>query len=100
MKRFNHHEVEAAMDHAEDGGQALHVWDPSVGAVGDMPRCFARAMQAGKPFGHLLDCDHDRLRATAFGLGVRRVVVRRAGRRGQHVDLCGRPLEKAIGKCG
>ena len=57
-----------------------------------VPACFARS----ETFAHLLDYDHDRLVATARRLGVRVIKVDRQGRRGQHIDLCGRPLERAI----
>lgn len=78
------------MDYADAGGQALHVWQGNW--PGPKPRCFVN----GREWGHLIDRDHARLVATARRLGVHVVCVSRPGERGQHIDLCGRPLERAI----
>ena len=43
-----------------------------------------------------MDQDIDRLKKTAAELGVKKIVVSRIGGKGQHVDLCGRPLQKAL----
>lgn len=59
------------------------------------PRCFRESAHAA----HLMDQDRDRLTKTAKRLGVRRVVIDQAGRPGQHVDLCGKPYERARGEC-
>ena len=90
MTLFKTKQVNEAMDFAEAGGQALHVWKGAW--PGKKPRCFAN----GQQWGHLLDMDIERLKATARRLGVRVIKASRVGRRGQHIDLCGRPLAKAI----
>ncbi len=82
-----------AVDFALSGGQALciHTWGLHMG-----PRCFQGAPVIGK----LMDQDAARLEATARRLGVRRVVICRRGRPGQHVDLVGHPLLKAMQTAG
>lgn len=74
------------------GGQALHVFDPQPFCRPGTATCFKRAKRAG----HLLDQDAGRLLDTAARLGVRRVYLHHGGTRLQHVDLCGKPLERAI----
>jgi len=91
MKLFEERQIFEAYDYAASGGQALHLFF-GPGAYPDMPACFKRSRQAA----HLIDYDIDRLRLTASGLGVRRIVVCRVGARGQHIDLCGWPLTKAL----
>ncbi len=99
MKKFSAFEVKAALDHADGGGVALHVWSPRQPTEG-IPSCFAHAALLGNDWGHLIDRDHERLRNTARQCGVKRIVVKRKGQRGQHVDLCGKPLARAIAKAG
>lgn len=84
------------MDYADAGGQALHVWNPDVREWPEAPSCFKRS---GREWGHLLDRDAERLVATACSLGVKVIAVGRRGLRGQHIDLCGRPLRKAKQLC-
>lgn len=81
----------------------LHVWDPPQDDQGNSiwpghrtPRCF----QKTKRWAHLFCEDTEQLEKKARALGVRAIKVSRRGRRGQHIDLCGRPLEKAIRECG
>lgn len=94
MKLFEENELKDAIDHAREGGQALHLFnwfqDPNA------PACFNRATAQGKPLGHLFDQDATRLDATAARLGVRKRVISRYGTPMQHIDLCGRPLERAV----
>jgi hypothetical protein len=98
MKHFTDWQVEEAWDHAEAGGQALHThriivdWDKA-------PGCFKREVRAGRDIAHLFDMDEIRLVATARKLGVKVILVERPGRRGQHIDLCGGPLRKALEAC-
>lgn len=78
-----------AIADAENGDQALftHAWGMSSG-----PKCF----QAAKIIGKLFDQHAARLEVTARSLGVRRVKICRLGHPWQHVDLVGKPLERAI----
>lgn len=78
-----------AVADAENGSQALftHTWGLAAG-----PQCF----QAAKVIGKLFDQDASRLEETARTLGVRRVKIDRLGHPWQHVDLVGKPLERAI----
>jgi hypothetical protein len=92
VKFFEQRELKAAFLHAEQGGQALHLCRSAQFVGPSAPACFKRSKQ----FAHLIDHDVDRLMATARRLGVRVVKVERGGRPGQHVDLCGKPLERAI----
>ena len=92
MMRFDRDEVDAAIQYAAADGQALHVY-PALAM--DAPACFKRS----RTWGHLYDYNADRLKTTARKLGVRVIVVHHAGRRDQHIDLCGKPLERAIAEC-
>jgi len=93
MKRFVSRDIFEAFSYADQGGQALHVWK------GNWPKRKPRCFRDGQCWGHLIDHDRDRLVATAKRLGVNRVVVSRDGQRGQHVDLCGAPLARAMAEC-
>jgi len=96
MKRFELKEVKEAIEHAMDGGQALHVWRPeNPDSWASAPRVFRRA----KVWGHLLDQNEARLIETVHELGVKVVKVMKRGTRHQHVDLCGRPLRRAMAIC-
>jgi len=92
MKRFDRKQIREAVDFALQGGQALHVWDGTGWAKPGTPACFRHS----RLWAHLLDQDAARLDATARRLGVRAVAIQCRGLRGQHVDLCGKPLAKAI----
>ena len=73
MKLFAEREIFAAYEHADAGGQALHVHGMSQG----------HRLFAGYPeIGHLIDNDKDRLVGTAKQLGVRVIKVERLGARG------------------
>ena len=103
MRLFAHRQIREAKAHAAAGGQALHLWSPGRGGYPGAPPVFNRIAAAGSPWAHLFDQDRPRLVRTARQLGVRIVVVANQGEPGQHVDLCGRPLEKAIAQaanCG
>ena len=95
MRRFYQSQIRAALAHAQAGGQALHthriIPDPRRA-----PRCFTEAVRRGDSIGHLFDTDADRLEATARQLGIGWAPIQRRGRRGQHIDLCGRALARAI----
>lgn len=95
MRLFATRQIYEAFEFAEAGGQALHVWTPSEMWRGRSPRPFRRA----KEWAHLIDNDAERLERTAKALGVRVIVIGRHGRRGQHIDLCGKPLERAKAMC-
>ena len=93
LRTFEARQVAEAVAHAAGGGQAVHlhrVCGPGA------PACFRRDVAAGKDIAHLFDQDAARLVATVKRLGVRVVVVERRGTDRQHVDLCGRPLERLI----
>lgn len=97
MKRFETKQILAAYEHAEGGGQALHVMNAqlAIGGRKGVPSCFHKS----KLVAHLIDYDRDRLEKTARRLGVRVIKVERAGGRGQHIDLCGGPLQRALQEC-
>lgn len=92
MKIFSQEQLREAYAHATAGGQALHVCKASSFVTSTAPACFKRA----EKFAHLIDYDRTRLERTARRLGVRVIVVERAGGEGQHVDLCGQPLQRAL----
>ena len=91
MKLFTH--PTKAIDYAREGGQALHVFpaykEPRAPAV----------FKQYREWGHLIDQNKERLIKTARWLGVRVIKVDREGNRGQHIDLCGKPLERAKALC-
>jgi len=90
MKLFEERQLMEAYAHAKEGGQALHLFsDPGI--YPGCPNCFKRSRETA----HLLDYNLGRLIATAKSLGVRVIKIGRKGRRGQHIDLCGKPLQRA-----
>lgn len=93
MKRFTN--VREALRYAAAGGQALHVYGALPGHFPGAPGVFKRY----SVWAHLLDWDLERLVRTARGLGVRVIRVDRRGLAGQHIDLCGGPLEMAVRLC-
>lgn len=95
MRIFQFREIEQAYDHAASGGQALHLHKVIVD-YDKAPSCFVAAVARGEDIAHLFDQDAKRLYQTAKTLGVRIIVIEHRGRRGQHVDLCGAPLRRAI----
>lgn len=58
----------------------------------DTPSCFKGRRQIA----HLFDQDKARLVRTAKRFGVRVILVEREGTHQQHIDLCGKPLERAL----
>ena len=94
MKIFEEMDIFAAYEHAESGGQAVHLCTGAAAHSG-APKCFKKT----NVFAHLIDMNIERLKATARRLGVNVIKVGRIGRRGQHIDLCGGPLRKAIELC-
>jgi len=92
MKRFGRKQIREAVDFALQGGQALHVWDGTGWSRPGTPACFRRSHL----WAHLFDQDAARLEATARRLGVRVIVIQCRGLPRQHVDLCGKPLARAI----
>ncbi len=96
MRVFQQREIKEAEAHAAEGGQALHLMSGRFAYLrDDTPSCFKGREQIA----HLFDQDVARLAATARRLGVRVVLIERRGQEGQHVDLCGRPLERALAEC-
>lgn len=93
MKVFQQREIHLAYAYSAGGGQALHLMD---GAFAHMqartPNCFKNRRQIA----HLFDMDTERLAKTARRLGVRKILIEHPGYYRQHVDLCGKPLERAL----
>ena len=94
MKEFEEMKIREARVYAESGGQALHLFS-HPGIYPGAPQCFKRVDIAA----HLFDQDVERLKETVRKLGVRVIVVSCSGTMNQHVDLCGKPLEKARKMC-
>lgn len=86
MKRFEMKELVEAYIYSKKGGQALHVHNINYGH---------RMFERYPIIGHLFDQDKSRLIATAHKLGVRVIKVDREGQLGQHINLCGKPFERA-----
>lgn len=91
-------ELREAEAFALAGGQALHLHRVIVNRA-RAPRCFVRAVDRGEDIAHLFDQDAVRLVRTAHALGVRVINVERRGGPGQHIDLCGLPLRRALSQC-
>jgi hypothetical protein len=87
VKRFEQRELREAIAYAKEGGQALHVHRMNMNGH----RLFSRYPEIA----HLLDQDLSRLVATARSLGVRVIKVEKRQTESQHIDLCGKPFEKA-----
>lgn len=96
MKLFAQKDLKAAYAYAESGGQALHVIS---GTFAYLRPGTPAVFKGREQIAHLLDNDLDRLWATARRLGVRVVKPERIGRVGQHVDLCGKPFDRALSEC-
>jgi hypothetical protein len=90
MKQFSMMEQRKAIEHAASGGQALHLHTLNQGHP---------LFEKYPVIAHLFDQDIKRLQQTAYKLGVRVIKVERAGEPGQHVDLCGEPMERAKEMC-
>lgn len=92
MRLFEQRQIRDAYAHAMNGGQSLHLMDGRFAYLrADTPSCFKGRRQLA----HLFDQDRERLERTARQLGVRVIRVERPGTHQQHIDLCGRPLERA-----
>jgi hypothetical protein len=98
MKRFTRRQIQGAVDHALEGGQALHL-HRIIGDRRKAPRCFVATIDRGEEIAHLFDQDRGRLVATVRRLGVRVVRVEHEGTTRQHVDLMGLPLQRALSMC-
>lgn len=93
MKLFQWKEVREARAHSLKGGQAVHLnpdWMPNF--FPNAPLVFKRK----RNWVHLMDQDEHRLIATAQRLGVRVIKVSEKGLPDQHIDLCGKPAERAV----
>lgn len=99
MQLFHYREVRQALAHAEGGGQALHVWQPPYDGQRSCWPGAPRHFLQYRLWAHLIDHNEARLIAVATQLGVWPVRVERRGRRGQHVDLCGPALDRALAEC-
>jgi hypothetical protein len=86
MRLFEMAQLKEAIKFAEEGGQALHLHTFNSGHF-----LFRRY----PVISHLFDMDKDRLVETARSLGVNVIKIEREGERGQHIDLCAGPLERA-----
>lgn len=86
MKRFEMKQIREAQSFALQGGRALHIHTFNEG----------HPMFRRYPvIAHLFDQDKYRLIATAVHLGVRVIKIGREGEPGQHIDLCGKPFDRA-----
>jgi hypothetical protein len=79
-----------ALEDAKQGKQALflHRW---IGGANVPP-----PFQGSRLIGKLFDANYERLASTARQLGVRIIKIDRPAQPGQHIDLTGKPLERAM----
>ena len=97
MKKFLQYQIREAIKYSEKGGQALHLHKIIVNKK-TAPKCFVRDVNAGKCIAHLFDMDLKRLIKTAKSVGVRVIKIDREGTDSQHIDFCGKPLERLLEK--
>lgn len=90
MKKFSMYQIMDAYKYSAEGGQALHVHSLTMGHP-----FFKRFSQIA----HLFDQDRDRLVETARRLGVQKIRVEYEGTARQHIDLCGKPFDRAVAEC-
>jgi hypothetical protein len=91
IRRFEQHELRDAIAYAKAGEQALHVHRMNLNGHPLFRRYPLIA--------HLFDQNIGRLTCTARALGVRVVKIEHRGTDRQHIDLCGKPFEKACLCC-
>lgn len=93
MKLFQERELREAYDHAMQGGMSLHLIGGQYAYLRkDTPSCFKGRRQIA----HLFDQNAARLAKYARGIGVRVIRIEHPGTHRQHLDLCGKPLERAM----
>jgi hypothetical protein len=91
--RFDEREIREAIAYSLAGGQSLHLMSGRYAYLrADTPSCFKGRTQIA----HLFDQNAARLIATAKKLGVRVIKVERLSTPRQHIDLCGKPLSRAL----
>ena len=95
MKIFQYKEIKQAIQYSKDGGQSLHL-HRVIANKKKAPTCFVKSINNGQYIAHLFDQNKERLIATVKELGVNKILIEREDTDKQHVDLCGKPLEKAI----
>lgn len=98
LRAFRTLELNDAYKFASEGGAALHLHNIIVNYQ-RAPKCFIRDVRAGKPIAHLFHADALVLNQLAKQLGVKVILIERPGQHGQHIDLCGAPLVKALALC-
>ena len=91
LRAFRTLELNDAYKFASEGGAALHLHNIIVNYQ-KAPKCFIRDVRAGKPIALVLN-------QLAKQLGVKVILIEHPGQRGQHIDLCGAPLVKALALC-
>ena len=87
MIKFEMKEIREAIAYSNRFGQALHIHTINAGH-----KLFKRY----PVIGHLFDLDKDRLIRTATKLGVRVIKIEYEGTARQHIDLCGKPFDRAV----
>ncbi len=90
MKLFQFHQIKEAKKYALAGGQALHLHSLNQGHP---------VFRKYPVIAHLFDQDKERLILTVRKLGVRIIKIDRESQPFQHIDLCGKPLERAKQLC-
>lgn len=98
MKQFKAKEVRSALEHAAQGGQALHIFNEDGSMCSAFPKAPA-VFKRSYPWAHLFDQNLERLQETARRLGVKVIKVDRQGTMRQHIDLVAGPLERAMKEC-
>jgi len=95
MKLFRRSQTREAIHYAIDGGQALQPFIKTSVFCGGCGNFFKYPQRAAR----LFDQDYKRLVETIKSFGINSVHVHLEGQDKQHVDVVGKPLERAMRAC-
>lgn len=93
MKIFGPTQARKAVAYAAAGNVAVHLHYPRGK---NMPACFRRELDAGRPVAHVFAADAAELRRIGNHVGARKADIERPGTPLQHIDLCGAPLRRLM----
>lgn len=90
---FEEGEIREALAWSAAGNVAIHLHQI---VFPGSPRCFVSAVNRGEDIAHVFGIEEEELRTLAYQMGVRVIVIDRAGTPRQHVDMCAKPLKKLL----
>lgn len=95
MKTFTQMELNEAFTYAKENPDSFAIHLHFMLGLRP-PQCFKRDVKKGVPIAHVFGANKEALIALAKRLGVNRIVVEHTGTYRQHIDLCGKPLQKLL----